>query len=98
MELFDTHGRINFPTEAQVAELPAHAQERFKPVREAKAALDAITRHKEAIVKRIEANDIERGQTKEAIDTLRPKWDATMNAKAHIASEQRQRRLERGLE
>jgi hypothetical protein len=98
VDLFDTHSRFNFPTEAQISALPKEARERFKDVRNAKAKLDAATKHREATAQAIKDNDAARVATKEAMDKLRPKWTETDNIKAHIASEQAQRRRERGLE
>lgn len=101
VDLFDPHNRLNFPTEAAIGSMPQEVQDRFKPVREAKAKLDAATKHREATAQRIKENDAERVSTKEQMDKIRPSGtdaDRTRNAKAHIASEQAQRRRERGLE
>jgi transposase InsO family protein len=98
VNLFDAHNRISFPTEAQIAALPKEAQDRFESVRQAKAKLDAATRYRETVEQRIKDNDAARVATKEEMDNLRPRWTATDNAKAHIASEMQQRRRERGLE
>jgi hypothetical protein len=99
VNLFDTHNRINFPTDAQIADYPAEAQERFKPVREAKAALDRATDKRKSIEQQIVACDTERTATQEGMSKLRPNTEAEKmaNIKNHILSEQRQRRLERGL-
>ena len=97
VELFDAHNRINFPTDAQVASMSPAAQERFKGVQEAKAKLDAATAHRESVAKRIKECEAESVSTKEKMDKLKPTWTATDNVKAHIASEQAQRRRERGL-
>jgi predicted nucleic acid-binding Zn-ribbon protein len=96
VELFDTHNRLNFPTEAQIAALPADAQKRFEGVRSAKAKLDAATKHRETVEQQIKDCDAARAATKAEMDSIRPRWTATDNAKAHIASEREQRRLERG--
>jgi flagellar biosynthesis chaperone FliJ len=101
VNLFDAHNRINFPTPEQVASLPAEAQQRFKAVADAKAVLDTATKHRESIEKRIKECGIERHATAEQMNTLRPSGtdeDRTRNIKAHILSEQQQRRRERGLE
>ena len=98
VELFDTHNRINFPTDAQVASMSPAAQERFKGVAAAKAKLDAATAHRESVAKRIKECEAELVSTKEQMNKLAPKWTETQNIKAHIASEQAQRRRERGLE
>ncbi len=100
VDLFDAHPRLNFPTDEAVASMPPEVQERFKPVRDAKAVLDAATKHRESVAQRIAANDAERATTTEQMNMMRPSGtdaDRTRNIKAHIASEQRQRRLERGL-
>jgi hypothetical protein len=97
VNLFDAHNRINFPNEDQIASMSKEARQQFKPVREAKAKLDAATKHREATAQRIKDNDAERAKTTEQMIALRPKWTETDNIKAHIQSEQRQRRLERGL-
>jgi predicted nucleic acid-binding Zn-ribbon protein len=96
LNLFDTHMRFNFPQESEIAKLPAEAQERFRGVRQAKAALDAANKHREAIEQRIKDNDAARTATKAEMESIRPRWTATDNAKAHITSERAQRRLERG--
>jgi hypothetical protein len=99
VNLFDTHNRINFPTEAQIADYPAEAQEQFKPVRDAKATLDAASKNRETIEQQIVACDTERAATQAEMSKLRPNSEAEKmaNIKNHILSEQRQRRLERGL-
>ncbi len=100
VDLFDAHNRLNFPTLEQIEAMPKEVQDRFKPVSEAKAVLDAATKHRESVAQRIAANDAERAATTEQMNTIRPSGtdaDRTRNIKAHIASEQRQRRLERGL-
>jgi hypothetical protein len=99
VNLFDTHNRINFPTEEQIASYPAEAQERFKPVAVAKAALDRATDKRKSIEQQIVACDTERNAAQVEMAKLRPNSEAEKmaNIKAHIASEQRQRRLERGL-
>lgn len=98
VELFDTHNRMNFPTEAQIAALSPEVQARFAGVTAAKVKLDSATKHREKIEKARDDNAAAIVATKEAMDAIRPRWTATDNAKAHIASEQAQRRRERGLE
>jgi hypothetical protein len=99
VNLFDTHNRICFPTDVEIASMSPTAQERFKPVREAKVKLDAATKHREATEQRIKDCDTERTVTQEAMSKLRPnsEKETIANIKNHILSEQRQRRLERGL-
>lgn len=99
VNLFDVHNRICFPTEEQIADYPAEAKERFKAVRDAKAKLDAATDHRKSIEQQIVACDTERTATQVEMSKLRPNSEAEKmaNIKNHIASEQRQRRLERGL-
>jgi uncharacterized protein YPO0396 len=97
IELFDTHNRLNFPTEAQVSAMLPAVQKRFEVVRTAKAKLDSATAHRVAVEQRIKDNSAEAVATKTEMDKLRPKWSEMDNIKAHIASEQAQRRRERGL-
>lgn len=96
LELFDTHNRINFPTDAQIATLPDVVQEKFKPVRVAKEKLDAATKLRLALDQRIVGNDAARLAIDTELKEIRPKWTVNDNIKAHIASEREQRRLERG--
>jgi len=97
VELFDTHNRLNFPTEATIAAMPENVRKRFASVRLAKQKLDKATKHRETVEQKIKTNDAARVGTAAELDRLRPTWTATQNVKAHIASEQAQRRLERGL-
>jgi hypothetical protein len=96
LELFDTHNRINFPQESDIAALSAEAQEKFKPVRAAKEKLDAATKHRAALDQKIIGNDAARLAVDTELKEIRPVWTATDNIKAHIQSEREQRRLERG--
>ena len=97
VELFDTHNRLNFPTEATIAAMPQEVRKRFANVRLAKQKLDIATKHRVAVEQKIKTNDAARVETKAELDCLRPTWTATQNVKAHIASEQAQRRLEQGV-
>jgi len=96
-DLFDAHNQLCFPTEAQIQATPQDVRKRFATVRLAKQKLDTATKHRVTIEERIKKNDAARVETKDELDRLRPEWTPTMNAKAHIASEQAQRRRERGL-
>jgi hypothetical protein len=99
VNLFDVHNRICFPTEEQIATYPPEAQARFKLVRDAKAALDRATDTRKSIEQKIVACDTERNAVQEEMAKLKPNTEAEKmaNIKNHILSEQRQRRLERGL-
>jgi hypothetical protein len=96
-DLFDAHNRLCFPTEAAIAAMPQDVRKRFAGVRLAKQTLDKATKHRESIEQAIKTNDAARFETKTELDRIRPVWTATDNVKAHIASEQRQRRIERGM-
>jgi septal ring factor EnvC (AmiA/AmiB activator) len=96
-ELFDVHNRLNFPSEATIAAMPQDVRKRFAKVRLAKQTLDKATKYRESIEEKIKANDAARSETKTELDRLRPEWSPMMNIKAHIESEARQRRLERGM-
>jgi hypothetical protein len=97
-DLFDAHNRLCFPTEAQIQAMPQDVRKRFAGVRLAKQKLDTATKHRVNIEERIKKNDAARVETAAELDRLRPAWTPEMNVKAHIASEQAQRRRERGLE
>lgn len=97
-DLFDAHNRLCFPTEVQIQAMPQDVRKRFAGVRLAKQKLDTATKHRVNIEERIKKNDAARVETAAELDRLRPVWTATQNVKAHIASEQAQRRRERGLE
>jgi hypothetical protein len=96
LELFDTFNRVNFPTDAQIAAMSAEAQASFKPVRAAKDKLDAATKFRVKLDQQIVGNDASRLAVATELTELRPKWTETDNIKAHIRSEQEQRRIERG--
>jgi hypothetical protein len=96
-DLFDTHNRLCFPSEAAIAAMPQDVRKRFAGVRLAKQKLDQATKTRETIEQKIKTNDAARFATKAELDRLRPVWTPEMNVKAHIQSEQRQRRIERGM-
>jgi len=87
IELFDKFGKFVMPTAEQIAELDAPTQERFAAVQSAAAELDAATEARKVAEQGVIAALAERDNSEAALRSLRPKVDATAEAKRWIASQ-----------
>jgi hypothetical protein len=83
MNLYNSKGLFQMPSEAELAELPADVREKFDTVRIANDGLVTATSNKQAAEKAVtDAIEI-----RDAARKALPKWTPTDNAKAFIASE-----------
>jgi hypothetical protein len=91
LELFDSSMQFQMPPDSDIALLPKEAQERFKAVRAADAKLGKAIAHRESGQARTKQNTADRLATEDELKKLAPRWTATDEARAFIASERAQR-------
>ena len=91
LNLFNATMQFQMPPDGEIALLPKEAQERFEVVRTAHAKLGAAIANREDVERRIAENTADRQANEEELESLRPRWTPTDEAKAFIASERAQR-------